>query len=215
MACARTGRQWPVLRGWEMYHLKVHPSIRIVSTLPRNGLVRPTHQRSNDGGETWEPLATSSTTTACPARTSGTTAHLTRGSSRGCGTSNRAERPRRGVAGVEDAALSISTLTVGENVSELSVAQTRLWCIVAARRDGMCLHSIIVARRTRSASSCHFFVGGRLSHRRRGKSWRPIKIKVFTRRGFRRGAEVGHCVHTHHDAPFEARHVVHCRSTGT
>jgi len=37
-----------VLRGWEMYHLKVHPSIRIVSTLPGNGWFGQLIQRSND-----------------------------------------------------------------------------------------------------------------------------------------------------------------------
>jgi len=43
MACARTGTSVPVLRGWEMYHLKGSPSIESYLRFPGNGLVRPTH----------------------------------------------------------------------------------------------------------------------------------------------------------------------------
>ena len=77
--------------GWEMYHLKGSPADPAPALcVAVDGLVRPAdpalRRRRRDAGSR---SATSSATRACPARTSGTTARRTRGSSLACGTSSR------------------------------------------------------------------------------------------------------------------------------
>ncbi len=89
-----TRRTWdvsgPHFAGWEIYHLKgspVDPNRIYVSQ--GSGWFGQLMQRSDDGGKTFDPVGNAFPTTACPARTSGTTARRTRGSSSGCGTSSR------------------------------------------------------------------------------------------------------------------------------
>jgi hypothetical protein len=89
-----TRKSWdvagPLFAGWEIYHVKGSPADpdRLFAS-QSNGWFGQLIQRSDDGGKTWEPVATSSATTASPGRTSGTTARRTRGSSRGSGTWSR------------------------------------------------------------------------------------------------------------------------------
>ena len=90
-----TRKNWdvsgPHFGGWEMYHLKgspADPNRIYASQIVR--LVRP----DDAAVERWRQelgsrSATSSSTTACPARTSGTTARRTRGSSSASGISSR------------------------------------------------------------------------------------------------------------------------------
>ena len=81
----------PHFAGWEIYHLKgspVDPNRLYASQ--SSGWFGQMIQRSNDGGKTWETRsATSSSTTATPARTSGTTARSIPGSSSASGISSR------------------------------------------------------------------------------------------------------------------------------
>ena len=76
----------PHFAGWEVYHLKGSPADpNRLYAAPSGGWFGQVLQRSDDGGESWRP-ATPSSTTACPARTSGTTARPTPGTSNGSGT---------------------------------------------------------------------------------------------------------------------------------
>ena len=80
----------PHFAGWEMYHMKgspVDPNRLYASQ--SSGWFGQVIQRSNDGGKTWEAgQATSSSTMACPARTSGTTARRIPGNSSASGIWN-------------------------------------------------------------------------------------------------------------------------------
>ena len=80
----------PHFAGWEIYHVKGSPADpnRLYAS-QSSGWFGQLIQRSNDGGKTWEPVETSSSTTASPARTSGTTARRIRGSSSACGIWSR------------------------------------------------------------------------------------------------------------------------------
>ena len=86
--------QWevsgPHFAGWEIYHVKGSPADpdRLYAS-QSSGWFGQVIQRSDDGGRPGSRWATSSATTGCPARTSGTTARRIRGSSRGSGTSSR------------------------------------------------------------------------------------------------------------------------------
>ena len=86
--------QWdvsgPHFAGWEIYHLKGSPADpnRIYAS-QTSGWFGQLIQRSNDGGQTWEPVARPSPTKGCQAPTSGTTARRTRGSSRASGIWSR------------------------------------------------------------------------------------------------------------------------------
>ena len=109
-------------------------------------LVRPDHpaleRRRQDLGA---GRATSSPTTACPARTSGTTARRTRGSSSASGTSSRRSTdPDIVYAGVEDAAL-FRTTDGGQTWQELPGLRGHgsgsHWQPGAG---GLCLHTILL-----------------------------------------------------------------------
>jgi len=80
----------PQFGGWQFYHLKGSPvdANRIYAS-QSNDWFGQTMQRSSDGGKTWETVGNKFSTTAFPARTSGTTARRTRGNSSACGISSR------------------------------------------------------------------------------------------------------------------------------
>ena len=80
----------PHFGGWEIYHLKGSPADpnRLYAS-QSSGWFGQQIQRSNDGGRRGSRWGTSSCTTASPARTSGTTARRTPGSSSASGISNR------------------------------------------------------------------------------------------------------------------------------
>jgi hypothetical protein len=86
--------QWdvsgPHLAGWEIYHVKGSPADpgRLYAS-QSSGWPGQVIRRSDDGGKSWEPVATSSPTTECLAFTRGTTARRTPGSSPGSDTWNR------------------------------------------------------------------------------------------------------------------------------
>ena len=82
----------PHFGGWEIYHLKGSPADpnRLYAS-QSTGWFGQLIQRSDDGGsDAGQPVGQRrSSTTACRAPTSGTTARRTRGSSSGSGTSSR------------------------------------------------------------------------------------------------------------------------------
>jgi hypothetical protein len=74
----------PHFGGWEIYHLKGSPADpNRIYVAQGTGWFGQLIQRSDDGGKTWEPSATSSLRRPPPARISGTTARRIRGSSPG------------------------------------------------------------------------------------------------------------------------------------
>ena len=95
LTVGRQAQNWdvsgPHFGGWEIYHLKGSPADpnRIYAS-QSSGWFGQLIQRSDDGGEDVDAgAATSSSTTASPARTSGTTGRRTPGSSSASGTSSR------------------------------------------------------------------------------------------------------------------------------
>ena len=80
----------PHFGGWEIYHLKGSPADpnRLYASQSSSWFGQVI-QRSHDGGRRGSRRATSSSTTASPARTSGTTARRIPGDSRGSGISSR------------------------------------------------------------------------------------------------------------------------------
>jgi len=76
----------PYFAGWETYHLKGSPADpnRIYAS-QCSGWFGQLIQRSDDGGATWAPVDNRFIYDGTPARTSGTTAPRTRGSSSACG----------------------------------------------------------------------------------------------------------------------------------
>ena len=80
----------PHFGGWEIYHLKGSPADpnRLYAS-QSSGWFGQVIQRSNDGGQTWEPVDNKFVYDGVPGPTSGTTARRTPGSSSGSGISSR------------------------------------------------------------------------------------------------------------------------------
>ena len=145
----------PFFGGWEMYHVKGSPvdPNRIYAS-QTTGWFGQLIQRSNDGGVTWEPVGNQFNYDGVP----GThqwydgTPHPWE-FARVWHLEPSLNDPDTVLAGVEDAALFRST-DGGESWNELSGLRNQdsgsSWQPGAG---GMCLHTIIVIRRTRSAYS--------------------------------------------------------------
>jgi len=205
----------PFFGGWEMYHLKVHPSIRIVSTLPREraGSANSSNARTT-AARRGSPLATSSTTTACRH------APVVRRHTSPVGVREvwhlepSLSDPDAVLAGVEDAALFQST-DGGENWSELSGLRKQdsgaSWQPGAG---GMCLHSIIVSPKDPERIFVAISSAGAFRTDDGGKSWRPIN-KGLHSEGIPDGdAEVGTAFTTSR-CTLRSPTRCSCRSTGT
>jgi len=187
----------PFFGGWEMYHLKgslVDPN-RIYAS-QGTGWFGQLIQRSNDGGETWEPVGNQFNYDGVP----GThqwydgTPHPWE-FARVWHLEPSLSDPDAVLAGVEDAALFQST-DCGENWSELSGLRKQdsgaSWQPGAG---GMCLHSIIVSPKDPERIFVAISSAGAFRTDDGGKSWRPIN-KGLHSEGIPDGdAEVGHCVH--------------------
>ena len=98
-------------------------------------------------------------------------------------------------AGVEDAALFRTTdgaQTWEEMPGLRGHGSGPHW---APGAGGLCLHTIILDPRNPSAIVHRHLRGGRLPHRRRGKTWQPINRGLRSEGIPDPNAEVGHCVH--------------------
>jgi hypothetical protein len=84
------GTSAAALRGWEVYHLKGSPADpnRLYASQSTSWFGQLI-QRSERRRQHWEPVGNKFAYDGVPARTSGTTARRTRGSSRASGTSSR------------------------------------------------------------------------------------------------------------------------------
>jgi photosystem II stability/assembly factor-like uncharacterized protein len=187
----------PFFGGWEMYHLKGSPvdPDRIYASQATSWFGQLI-QRSNDGGETWEPVGNQFNYDGVP----GTHQWYD-------GTPHPWEfervwhlepsltDPDTVLAGVEDAAL-FQTTDGGVSWSELSGLRNQdsgsSWQPGAG---GMCLHSIIVSPKDPDRMFVAISSAGAFRTDDGGKSWRPINKGLHSEGIPDEDAEVGHCVH--------------------
>ena len=187
----------PHFAGWEMYHIKGSPADpnRLYAS-QSSGWFGQTIQRSNDGGETWEPVGNKFAYDGVP----GTHQWYD-------GTPHPWEfkrvwhlepsltDPDTVYAGIEDAALFRST-DGGQNWQELSGLRGHgsgpKWQPGAG---GMCLHTIILDP-SDPGPDFYRHLGGRcLPHRRRRHDMAGDQSRTEIQTIPDPTAEVGHCVH--------------------
>ena len=205
--------------GWEIYHVKGSPvdPDRLYASQSSGwfGQVDPAlGRRRADVGGRW---ATRSPTRACPARTSGTTARRTRGSSSACGTSSRRRRPGHGLRRCRGRrALPLDRRRADLAASSRACASTapdRNW------QPGAGGH--VPAHRSSSTPPTRRGCSSRSRPRARSAPTtaappgspinRGLRSRVHPRSG-RRGRALRA---PHRDAPVAARRRSSCRSTGT
>jgi hypothetical protein len=196
-----TRRRWkargPYFGGWEVYHVTGSPADpnRLYAS-QTSGWFGQIIQRSNDGGQTWEPVGNKF------GYDGGAGTHLWYD-----GTSRPWEftrvwhlepsltDPDTVYAGVQDAALFRST-DGGQSWEEMAGLRRHesapAW---APGAGGMCLHTILIDPRNPDRMFVAISAAGAFRTEDGGKTWRPIN-KGLTSQGIPKpDAEVGHCVH--------------------
>ncbi|HXZ81134.1 MAG TPA: exo-alpha-sialidase [Terriglobales bacterium] len=187
----------PFFAGWEMYHLKgspVNPN-RIYAS-QSSGWFGQQMQRSNDGGQTWEPVGNKFVYDGVP----GTHQWYD-------GTPHPWEfkrvwhlepsltDPDTVYAGIEDAAL-FESKDGGNTWQELAGLRGHgsgpKWQPGAG---GMCLHTIILDPRNTGRIYIAISAAGAFRSDDCGKTWRPINRGLHSQYIPDPTAEVGHCVH--------------------
>jgi photosystem II stability/assembly factor-like uncharacterized protein len=189
--------QGPHFAGWEMYHLKGSPADpnRLYAS-QSTGWFGQLIQRSNDGGQTWEPVGNQFTYEGVP----GTHQWYD-------GTPKPWEfkrvwhlepsltDPETVYAGVEDAALFKSS-DGGQSWSELPGLRTHEtapgW---APGAGGLCLHTILIDPTNSDRMFIAISAAGVFRTDDAGKSWRPANHGLRSNTIPDPDAEVGHCVH--------------------
>jgi photosystem II stability/assembly factor-like uncharacterized protein len=187
----------PYFAGWEMYHIKGSPADpnRLYAS-QSSGWFGQTIQRSNDGGETWEPVGNKFAYDGVP----GTHQWYD-------GTPHPWEfkrvwhlepsltDPDTVYAGIEDAALFRST-DGGQNWQELSGLRGHgsgpQWQPGAG---GMCLHTIILDPSDPGRIFIAISAAGAFRTDDGGTTWRAINRGLKSQHIPDPTAEVGHCVH--------------------
>jgi photosystem II stability/assembly factor-like uncharacterized protein len=193
--------QWkvsgPHFPGWEMYHLKgspVDPNRLYASQ--SSGWFGQLIQRSNDGGETWEPMGNEFAYDGVP----GThqwydgTQHPWK-FARVWHLEPSLTDPDTVYAGVEDAALfrSVDGARTWEELSGLRGHTTGpKWQPGAG---GMCLHTIVLDPSNPERIFIAISAAGAFRTEDAGKTWRPINRGLQSEGIPDQDAEVGHCVH--------------------
>lgn len=188
----------PLFAGWEMFHLKGSPADpnRLYAS-QSTGWFGQLVQRSDDGGQTWEPVGNEFVYDGVP----GTHQWYD-------GTQHPWEftrvwylepsptDPDTVYAGVEDAALFRSTdgAQTWQELPGLRSAKGHLWQPGAG---GMCLHTIILDPNDPKRIFVAISAAGAFRSDDGGQTWRPVN------RGLKSDfelpdphAEVGHCVHS-------------------
>jgi photosystem II stability/assembly factor-like uncharacterized protein len=187
----------PHFAGWEMYHLKgsaADPN-RIYAS-QSSGWFGQLIQRSNDGGETWEPVGNKFVYEGTP----GThqwydgTPHPWE-FARVWHLEPSLSDPDTVYAGVEDAAIFRST-DGGQTWHELPGLRTHAsassWQPGAG---GMCLHTILLDPSQPGRMFVAISAAGAFRSDDDGGSWRPINRGLRSEQIPNPTAEVGHCVH--------------------
>jgi hypothetical protein len=187
----------PHFAGWEIYHLKGSPAEpnRLYAS-QTSGWFGQVVQRSDDGGETWEPVGNRFVYDGVP----GTHQWYD-------GTPHPWEfarvwhfepsltDPDVVYAGVEDAALFRSD-DGGKNWVELS--GLRMHDTGASWQPGaggMCLHTILLDPADAKRMFVAISAAGAFRSDDAGKTWRPINRGLRSAQIPDQDAEVGHCVH--------------------
>jgi len=186
----------PYFGGWEIYHLKGSPAepYRLYAS-QSSGWFGQQIQRSNDGGQTWEPVGNQFMYDGVPGTHQwydGTPRpwefkrvwHL----------ESSLTDPDTVYAGVEDAALFHST-DGGQTWQELPAlrgAQGHLWQPGAG---GMCLHTIVLDPSHLERIFIAISAAGTFRTDDAGKTWRPMNRGLRSEGIPNPHAEVGHCVH--------------------
>jgi photosystem II stability/assembly factor-like uncharacterized protein len=193
---ARWDVSGPHFAGWEVYHVKgspVHPDRLYASQ--STGWFGQLIQRSDDGGQAWEPVGNDFTYDGTP----GTHQWYD-------GTQHPWEfkrvwhlepsptDPETVYAGVEDAALFRSN------------DGGRTWCELAGLRDasghlwqpgagGMCLHTIVLDPGNANRIFVAISAAGVFRTDDAGETWRPVNRGLSSEYIPDPAADVGHCVH--------------------
>src|SRR4249919_1345066 len=186
----------PHFAGWEIYHLKgspVNPN-RIYAS-QTSGWFGQQVQRSDDGGETWEPVGKDFVYDGVP----GTHQWYD-------GTQHPWEfkrvwhfepsltDPDTVYAGVEDAALFRST-DAGQTWQELAGLRDVKGNLWQPGAGGMCLHTIMLDRSNPQRMYIAISAAGAFRTDDGGKTWRAINRGLRSEYIPDPAAEVGHCVH--------------------
>jgi BNR/Asp-box repeat len=193
---ARWDISGPHFGGWEIYHLKGSPPDpdRLYAS-QSSGWFGQQIQRSNDGGQTWEPVGNQFVYDGVP----GTHQWYD-------GTPHPWEfkrvwhlepsltDPDTVYAGVEDAALFHSTDggQTWQELPELRGVQGHLWQPGAG---GMCVHTIVLDPSKPERIFVAISAAGAFRTDDAGKSWRPMNRGLRSEGIPNPHAEVGHCVH--------------------
>ncbi len=196
-----TRRQWtvsgPHFAGWELYHLKASPADpnRIYASQSSSWFGQLI-QRSDDGGETWNPVGNSFPYQPGPA-----THQWYDGTphpwefKRVWHLEPSLTDPDTVFAGVEDAALFRSA-DAGLTWQELPGLRTQEsgphWQPGAG---GMCLHTILLHPTNPNRIIIAISAAGAFRTDDAGLSWRPINRGLYSKYIPDPTAEVGHCVH--------------------
>jgi hypothetical protein len=187
----------PHFAGWEIYHLKGSPAdpSRIYAS-QASGWFGQVVQRSDDGGETWQPVGNRFVYDGTP----GThqwydgTQHPWE-FARVWHLEPSPSDPDTVYAGVEDAALFRST-DGGQTWCELPGLRTHTsgpsWQPGAG---GMCLHTILIDPATPNRIFVAISAAGAFRSDDGGSSWRPINRGLRSPSMPNQEADVGHCVH--------------------
>ncbi len=187
----------PHFAGWAIYHLKGSPAdpSRIYAS-QTSGWFGQVVQRSDDGGETWQPVGNRFVYDGTP----GThqwydgTQHPWE-FARVWHLEPSPSDPDTVYAGVEDAALFRSN-DGGRTWSELSGLRTHTsgpsWQPGAG---GMCLHTILIDPANPDRIFVAISAAGAFRSDDGGSSWRPINRGLGSASIPSQEAEVGHCVH--------------------
>ncbi len=187
----------PHFAGWEIYHLKGSPADpnRIYAS-QSSGWFGQVVQRSNDGGETWQPVGNKFVYEGTP----GThqwydgTAHPWE-FKRVWHLEPSLTDPDTVFAGVEDASLFKSTdggQTWGELPGLRGHGTGSAWQPGAG---GLCLHTILLDPSNASRIFVAISAAGAFRSDDAGQTWRPINRGLRSQYIPDPEAEIGHCVH--------------------
>jgi BNR/Asp-box repeat protein len=193
---ARWDVSGPYFGGWEIYHLKGSPADphRLYAS-QSSGWFGQQIQRSNDGGQTWEPVGNKFVYDGVPG-----THQWYDGTPRPWEFKRvwhlepSLTDPDTIYAGVEDAALFHSTDggQTWQEFPELRGAQGHLWQPGAG---GMCLHTIVLDPSHPERVFIAISAAGTFRTDDAGKTWRPMNLGLRSEGIPNPHAEVGHCVH--------------------